>query len=73
MPAANFGRDQRGAVIVEVTIVLTFMFVLPRSQSPPGRRTAAATMAALSPLTPAATGSDTVYRICRFNFSFCAG
>ena len=40
MLAANFGRDQRGAVIVEVTIVLTFMFVLPRhrSQSPPGRR-----------------------------------
>jgi hypothetical protein len=36
MLAANFGRDQRGAVIVEVTIVLTFMFVLPRhrSQSP---------------------------------------
>src|SRR5215813_1947070 len=28
MLAANFGRDQRGAVIVEVTIVLTFMFVL---------------------------------------------
>jgi len=28
MHAANFGRDQRGAVIVEVTIVLTFMFVL---------------------------------------------
>ena len=75
MLAANFGRDQRGAVIVEVTIVLTFMFVLPRhrSQSPRGRRTAAATMAALRPLRPAATGSDTVYRICRFNFSFCAG
>ena len=28
MLAANFSRDQRGAVIVEVTIVLTFMFVL---------------------------------------------
>ena len=28
MLAANFCRDQRGAVIVEVTIVLTFMFVL---------------------------------------------
>src|SRR5215471_218473 len=28
MLAANFGRDQRGAVIVEVTIVVTFMFVL---------------------------------------------
>jgi Flp pilus assembly pilin Flp len=28
MLAVNFCRDQRGAVIVEVTIVLTFMFVL---------------------------------------------
>src|SRR5262249_54461543 len=28
MLAANFCRDQRGAVIVEVTIVLTFVFVL---------------------------------------------
>jgi Flp pilus assembly protein TadG len=28
MLAANFCRDQRGAVIVEVTIVMTFMFVL---------------------------------------------
>src|SRR6516165_10317273 len=28
MFAANFFRDQRGAVIVEVTIVMTFMFVL---------------------------------------------
>jgi len=28
MLAANFGRDQRGAVIVEVTIVMTLMFVL---------------------------------------------
>ena len=28
MLAANFCRDQRGAVIVEVTILLTFMFVL---------------------------------------------
>jgi hypothetical protein len=26
MLAANFGRDQRGAVIVEVTIVMTLMF-----------------------------------------------
>ena len=28
MLAANFCRDQRGAVIVEVTIVMTLMFVL---------------------------------------------
>src|SRR6266516_2569694 len=28
MLAGNFCRDQRGAVIVEVTIVMTFMFVL---------------------------------------------
>src|SRR5262249_32154697 len=28
MLATNFCRDQRGAVIVEVTIVMTFMFVL---------------------------------------------
>src|SRR5438034_7948209 len=28
MVAANFCRDERGAVLVEVTIVMTFMFVL---------------------------------------------
>jgi len=40
MLAANFGRDQRGAVIVEVTIVMTLIFAtfckrIRQSRPPP--------------------------------------